>query len=70
MGNDVLCQVCRGVVPASEREAYTTSRSRLILSNGYCPGGCAQEQAAAPVQAPQAQVSSAALPVRPVARAR
>ncbi|GAA3262353.1 hypothetical protein GCM10020216_103870 [Nonomuraea helvata] len=41
----VLCEVCQGVLPASGKEAYTTLRSRLILSNGYCVGGCAERRA-------------------------
>ncbi|MFE3455700.1 hypothetical protein ACFXJ8_43005 [Nonomuraea sp. NPDC059194] len=45
MGNDsVLCQVCQGVLPATGREAYTTTRGRLIVTNGYCEGGCAERQ--------------------------
>lgn len=42
----VLCPVCQGVLPADGREAYTPLRGRLILSNGYCPGGCAERRAA------------------------
>ncbi len=46
MGNDgVLCQVCQGVLPASGREAYTTARGRLIVTNGYCEGGCVERVA-------------------------
>lgn len=53
MGNDsVLCQVCQGVLPASGRDAYTTARGRLIVTNGYCEGGCAERMAA---QQPQRQ---------------
>lgn len=47
MGNDaVLCQVCQGVLPASGRESYTATRARLIVTNGYCEGGCAERIAA------------------------
>lgn len=43
MGNEsVLCPVCRGVLPASGKESYTAVRGRLIVSNGYCAGGCAE----------------------------
>lgn len=38
----VLCPVCRGVLPASGKESYTAVRGRLIVSNGYCAGGCAE----------------------------
>ncbi|MGI5271841.1 hypothetical protein ACQEUU_21995 [Nonomuraea sp. CA-218870] len=47
MGNEsVLCPVCQGVLPADGREAYTPLRGRLILTNGYCAGGCAERRAA------------------------
>jgi C4-type Zn-finger protein len=47
VGNQsVLCPVCQGVMPASGRDAYTTLRGRLIVTNGYCAGGCAERQAA------------------------
>lgn len=62
MGNEsVLCPVCQGVVPASGRDAYTPLRGRLILTNGYCGGDCADrrgvdrertQQVARPVAAP------------------
>ncbi|GAA1617192.1 hypothetical protein GCM10009733_011920 [Nonomuraea maheshkhaliensis] len=43
MGNQsVLCPMCRGVLPASGKESYTASRGRLIVTNGYCSGGCAE----------------------------
>ncbi|SDK78246.1 hypothetical protein SAMN05421874_11182 [Nonomuraea maritima] len=43
MGNEsVLCPVCRGVLPASGKGSYTAVRGRLIVSNGYCAGGCAE----------------------------
>lgn len=46
MGNQsVLCPVCQGVLPASDREAYTPLRGRLILTNGYCGGGHAERRA-------------------------
>lgn len=46
MGNEsVLCQVCQGVLPASGKESYTTGRGRLIVTNGYCAGGCAERRA-------------------------
>ncbi|GAA3664997.1 hypothetical protein GCM10022224_031580 [Nonomuraea antimicrobica] len=43
MGNQsVLCPVCQGVLPASGKESYTPLRGRLIVTNGYCEGGCAE----------------------------
>ncbi|MEU4549949.1 hypothetical protein [Nonomuraea dietziae] len=43
MENDgILCQVCQGVLLASDRKAYTPARGRLIVTNGYCGGGCAE----------------------------
>ncbi len=46
MGNEsVLCPVCQGVLPASGKESYTAGRGRLIVTNGYCPGGCAERRA-------------------------
>ncbi|QYC41941.1 hypothetical protein Nocox_21685 [Nonomuraea coxensis DSM 45129] len=46
MGTEsVLCPVCQGVLPASGKEAYTTLRGRLILTNGYCGGDCAERVA-------------------------
>jgi hypothetical protein len=45
VGNEsVLCQVCQGVLPASGRESYTPLRGRLIVTNGYCAGGCAERR--------------------------
>lgn len=41
----VLCPVCQGVLPASGKEAYTKLRGRLIVTNGYCGGGCAERVA-------------------------
>ncbi len=41
----VLCPVCQGVLPASGKDAYTTLRGRLIVTNGYCGGGCAERVA-------------------------
>ncbi|MGN9845795.1 hypothetical protein ACTMTI_47505 [Nonomuraea sp. H19] len=29
-------------MPASGKDAYTTLRGRLIVTNGYCEGGCAE----------------------------
>jgi hypothetical protein len=71
----VLCPVCQGVLPASGKEAYTALRGRLIVTNGYCQGGCAERRAEAdeqtqqmarpaPVAAPVA--SPVAAPVAPV----
>ncbi|TDD31786.1 hypothetical protein E1286_44430 [Nonomuraea terrae] len=46
MGNEsVLCPVCQGVRPASGKESYTPLRGRLIVTNGYCAGGCAERRA-------------------------
>ncbi|MBN6054877.1 hypothetical protein JYK22_23275, partial [Nonomuraea sp. RK-328] len=42
----VLCPVCQGVLPASGRESYTALRGRLIVTNGYCAGGCEERRAA------------------------
>ncbi|GGO63324.1 hypothetical protein GCM10012289_10120 [Nonomuraea cavernae] len=48
MGNQsVLCPVCQGVLPASGRDSYTTLRGRLIVTNGYCGGGCEERRAEA-----------------------
>jgi hypothetical protein len=45
VGNDaVLCQVCQGVLPATGRDAYTPLRGRLIVTNGYCRGGCVPQR--------------------------
>lgn len=47
MGTEsVLCPVCQGVLPASGRESYTALRGRLIVTNGYCAGGCEERRAA------------------------
>ncbi|MEU7001941.1 hypothetical protein [Nonomuraea sp. NPDC046570] len=45
--------MCTGVLPATGKEAYTPARGRLILSNGYCEGGCAERE---PQALPQPQV--------------
>ncbi|MFI7707375.1 hypothetical protein [Nonomuraea sp. NPDC049480] len=49
----VLCPVCQGVLPASGKEAYTALRGRLIVTNGYCSGGCAERRAEAAEQTQQ-----------------
>jgi hypothetical protein len=41
----VLCPICQGVLPASGKGAYTPLRGRLIVTNGYCAGGCAERHA-------------------------
>ena len=51
----VLCPVCQGVLPASGKDAYTPLRGRLIVTNGYCGGGCAERRAEAVDQAQQQQ---------------
>jgi len=53
-----------GVLPASGKEAYTTTRGRMIVSNGYCDGGCAEraQQSAAQLQ-PMQQESAQPEPV-------
>ncbi|MDF5757062.1 hypothetical protein P3X83_31075 [Spongiactinospora sp. TRM90649] len=56
--------MCTGVLPASGSDAYTTARGRLIVSNGYCEGGCAERQATAVAQQHQQQVPHT-LPGRP-----
>ncbi|WP_101789546.1 hypothetical protein [Nonomuraea indica] len=72
----VLCSVCQGVLPATGRESYTALRGRLIVTNGYCAGGCAERLAeaeraremarpAAPApQLPQAPHAQGPAPVR------
>ncbi|MEU6716523.1 hypothetical protein ABZ897_34085 [Nonomuraea sp. NPDC046802] len=42
-------------MPASGKEAYTALRGRLIVTNGYCAGGCAERAEAAADQARQEQ---------------
>ncbi|GAA2367818.1 hypothetical protein [Nonomuraea africana] len=72
MGNDgILCQVCQGVLPASGRDAYTPARGRLIVTNGYCEGGCAERVASRqrPMEAPvRQQQPPAAAPQAPAVR--
>ncbi|RBQ19269.1 hypothetical protein DP939_15145 [Spongiactinospora rosea] len=60
------------MLPASGPDAYTAARGRLIVSNGYCDGGCAEPVAPPPVrqqftvpaaQPPQPHQQDAALPV-------
>lgn len=70
MGNQsVLCPVCQGVLPATGRESYTTLRGRLIVTNGYCGGGCAERRAemerTQQMTRPSAPVVPAAPPVAP-----
>jgi hypothetical protein len=67
VGNDVLCQVCLGVLPASGREAYTAARARLIVTNGYCDGGCA-ERAREAQQAAAGAVAAPPVPPAPQAQ--
>ncbi|MBF8194107.1 hypothetical protein ITP53_52255 [Nonomuraea sp. K274] len=40
-------------MPASGREAYTALRGRLIVTNGYCGGGCAEGRAESAEQTQQ-----------------
>ncbi|GGS65673.1 hypothetical protein ACIBIZ_21225 [Nonomuraea spiralis] len=61
----VLCPVCQGVLPASGKEAYTSLRGRLIVTNGYCAGGCAERRAEA--EQAQQQTQQVARPVAPQA---
>ncbi|NRQ40731.1 hypothetical protein HII36_54335 [Nonomuraea sp. NN258] len=64
MGNQsVLCPVCQRVLPASGRDAYTPLRGRLIVTNGYCGGGCAERRAEAVEQTQQ--VARPMLPAAP-----
>ena len=58
----VLCPVCRGVLPASGKDAYTTLRGRLIVSNGYCAGGCVERRAQAAEQEAERRVQQQAGP--------
>ncbi|PZG51504.1 hypothetical protein C1I98_08380 [Spongiactinospora gelatinilytica] len=60
------------MLPASGPDAYTPARGRLIVSNGYCDGGCAEPAAPPPVRQqiagparhqPQPQPQDTALPV-------
>lgn len=68
MGNEsVLCTVCQGVLPASGREAYTSLRGRLIVTNGYCAGGCAERRGERARLAQQSQQQEEQQQVRPVA---
>ncbi|GAA4929470.1 hypothetical protein HD597_004317 [Nonomuraea thailandensis] len=67
MGNEsVLCPVCQRVLPASGKESYTPLRGRLIVTNGYCAGGCAeraeQTQQTQQMVRPQAAPSPAPVP--------
>lgn len=62
----VLCPVCQGVLPASGRDAYTPLRGRLIVTNGYCGGGCAERRAELE-QAQQTQQMVRPLPAVPAA---
>ncbi|WP_188196359.1 hypothetical protein [Nonomuraea sp. SYSU D8015] len=55
-------------MPASGKEAYTPLRGRLIVTNGYCSGGCAERRAEAAEQTqqmtrPQPVVQPEAAPV-------
>ncbi|NJP91629.1 hypothetical protein HCN51_19560 [Nonomuraea sp. FMUSA5-5] len=34
--------MCQRVLPATGKESYTPLRGRLIVTNGYCAGGCAE----------------------------
>jgi hypothetical protein len=71
VGNDaILCQVCQGVLPASGREAYTPARGRLIVTNGYCEGGCAERVSPRQrsVDAVRQQQPSMAAPQAPAVR--
>ncbi|MGP3959521.1 hypothetical protein ACTWPT_26275 [Nonomuraea sp. 3N208] len=40
-------------MPASGKESYTALRGRLIVTNGYCAGGCAERRAEAAEQTQQ-----------------
>jgi hypothetical protein len=68
VGNEsVLCPVCQRVLPASGKESYTPLRGRLIVTNGYCAGGCAERRAEPSEQTqqmvrPQAAPSPAPVP--------
>ncbi|MCK2215946.1 hypothetical protein MF672_019405 [Actinomadura sp. ATCC 31491] len=49
----LLCPTCQGVLVATDSSAYTASRGRLIVTNGYCrghhtPAEQAQHSASAP----------------------
>jgi hypothetical protein len=64
VGNEsVLCPVCQGVLPASGKESYTALRGRLIVTNGYCAGGCAERRAEAVEQV--ADQVAGQVPARP-----
>ncbi|MFG3437431.1 hypothetical protein ACGF0J_09325 [Nonomuraea sp. NPDC047897] len=56
----VLCSVCQGVLPATGRESYTAVRGRLIVTNGYCAGGCAERLAEAEREREAARQAAAA----------
>jgi hypothetical protein len=58
-------------LPATGRESYTALRGRLIVTNGYCAGGCAERLAEAEraremarPMAPQAQGPAPVAPAR------
>jgi hypothetical protein len=72
VGNEsVLCPMCRGVLPASGKESYTASRGRLIVTNGYCSGGCAEAADQTQQMAARQQVQQQAAEVtQQVARPR
>lgn len=63
----VLCPVCQRVLPASGKDAYTPLRGRLIVTNGYCGGGCAERRAEAVAAEQTRQVARPQQPVAPPA---
>ncbi len=36
----LTCPTCHGVTAGASTAAYTPSRGRLIITNGYCRGDC------------------------------
>ncbi|PZG04021.1 hypothetical protein C1J01_45175 [Nonomuraea aridisoli] len=58
--------MCQGVLPASGKESYTALRGRLIVTNGYCAGGCAEQVE----QVPARPVDESQMRTQQVARPR
>lgn len=36
----ITCPTCQGVIVSAQPSSYTSARGRLIVTNGYCQGGC------------------------------
>lgn len=44
MTHTALCPTCQGVVTPSPPDSYSVARGRLIVSNGFCQGRCAEPE--------------------------